>query len=276
MIKDVVVNLNAREQRSVAADYAISLAAAQGAHVSGVAFAFEPVIPGTLMGGLPSEAIEMGRAESRKAADDAIARFEHAAQMAGLSFDSRKLESTLVGAADLFGQIARRYDLAVVAQGEPGKMAGEDMIIEAALFQSGRPLVVVPYIQRVGHTVERVLVGWDGSRTAARAIGDAMAFLSHAKSVDVVIVATERARRDEITGAAMGRHLARHGIKVDVKRLVADDTDVANTILSYAADISADFMVMGGYGHSRLREFILGGATRGILESMTLPVLMSH
>ena len=124
MIKDVVVNLNAREQRSVAADYAISLAAAQGAHVSGVAFAFEPVIPGTLMGGLPSEAIEMGRAESRKAADDAIARFEHAAQMAGLSFDSRKLESTLVGAADLFGQIARRYDLAVVAQGEPGKMAG--------------------------------------------------------------------------------------------------------------------------------------------------------
>ena len=276
MIKDVVVNLNAREQRGVAADYAISLAGAEGAHVSGVAFAFEPVIPGTLMGGLPSEAIEMGRAEGRKIADQAIARFEQAAQMAGLSYDSRKLESTLVGAADLFGQIARRYDLSVVAQGEPGKMAGEDMIIEAALFQSGRPLVVVPYIQRDGHTVERVLVGWDGSRTAARAIGDAMPFLSRAKSVDVVIVATERARRDEITGAAMGRHLARHGINVDVKRLVADDTDVANTVLSYAADVGADFIVMGGYGHSRLREFILGGATRGILESMTVPVLMSH
>jgi nucleotide-binding universal stress UspA family protein len=276
MIKDLVVNLSVREQRSVAADYAVSLAAAHEAHVSGVAVAFEPVIPGALMGGLPSDAIEMGRAESRKSADDAIARFQKSAELAGLSFDTRKLESTLVGAADLFGQIARRYDLSVVAQPEPDKMSGEDMVVEAALFQSGRPVIIVPYIQRSGHTVERVLVGWDGSRTAARAIGDAVPFLSRAKKIDVVIVATERARRDEITGAAMGRHLARYGLEVEVKRLVADDTDVANTILSYAADVSADFMVMGGYGHSRLREFILGGATRGILESMTVPVLMSH
>jgi len=134
----------------------------------------------------------------------------------------------------------------------------------------------VPYIQKTGLSLERVLVGWDGSRTAARAIGDAMPLLAGATSVEIVIIATERARSDEITGAALARHLARHGLHVDVKRIVASDTDVANTILSYAADCSADFLVMGGYGHSRLREWVLGGATRGILQSMTVPALMAH
>jgi nucleotide-binding universal stress UspA family protein len=137
-------------------------------------------------------------------------------------------------------------------------------------------VIVVPYIQRTGLVLERVLVCWDGGRMAARAIGDAIPFLTRAEAVDVVIVATEPGKGDEISGADMGRHLARHGLKVEVKRIVAPDIGVANAILSYAADSSADFMVMGGYGHSRLREFILGGATRGILQSMTVPVLMSH
>jgi nucleotide-binding universal stress UspA family protein len=276
MIKDTVVNLSVGNSRDVAADYAVSVADAFGAHVAGMAFAYEPVIPGTVMGSVPAELIEASLAESRKAAEDAIARFDQAAGRAGVSFESRMLDATLVGAADLFGRIARRFDLSVVAQAEPDKAAGEDLIIEAALFQSGRPVIVVPYIQRTGLVLERVLVCWDGGRTAARAIGDAIPFLTRAKAVDVVIVATEPGKGDEIPGADMGRHLARHGLKVEVKRIVAPDIDVANAILSYAADSSADFMVMGGYGHSRLREFILGGATRRILQSMTVPVLMSH
>jgi nucleotide-binding universal stress UspA family protein len=276
MIKDTVVNLSVGKSRDVAADYAVSVADAFGAHVAGTAFAYEPVIPGTVMGGVPAELIEASLAESRKAAGDAIARFDQAAGRAGVSFESRVLDATLVGAADLFGRIARRFDLSVVAQAEPDKAAGEDLIIEAALFQSGRPVIVVPYIQRTGLVLERVLVCWDGGRTAARAIVDAIPFLTRANAVDVVIVATEPGKGDEISGADMGRHLARHGLKVEVKRIVAPDIDVANAILSYAADSSADFMVMGGYGHSRLREFILGGATRRILQSMTVPVLMSH
>jgi nucleotide-binding universal stress UspA family protein len=276
MIKDTVVNLAVGNSRDVAADYAVSVADAFGAHVAGMAFAYEPVIPGTVMGSVPAELIEASLAESRKAAEDAIARFDQAAGRAGVSFESRVLDATLVAAADLFGRIARRFDLSVVAQAEPDKAAGEDLIIEAALFQSGRPMIVVPYIQRTGLVLERVLVCWDGGRTAARAIGDAIPFLTRAKAVDVVTVATEPGKGDEISGADMGRHLARHGLKVEVKRIVAPDIDVANAILSYAADSAADFMVMGGYGHSRLREFILGGATRGILQSMTVPVLMSH
>jgi nucleotide-binding universal stress UspA family protein len=90
------------------------------------------------------------------------------------------------------------------------------------------------------------------------------------------VVATERPKSDELPGADIAEHLARHELKVDLKRIVTGDTDVASTILSHAADVAADFMVMGGYGHSRLREFILGGVTRGILSSMTVPTLMSH
>ena len=92
----------------------------------------------------------------------------------------------------------------------------------------------------------------------------------------MVIISGKPAKSDEVPGADLGQHLARHGLKVDVKRITSPDIDVPSTILSHAADSSADMIVMGGYGHSRLREFVLGGATLGLLESMTVPVLMSH
>jgi nucleotide-binding universal stress UspA family protein len=276
MIKDIVANLSVGESRDVAADYAISVAETFGAHLAGVAFAYEPVIPGTIMGGMPADVIDASRAESERAAKAAATRFDQGAGRAGVSFESRVFDATLVGASDLFGRIARRFDVSVVGQAEPDKLAGEDLIIEAALFQSGRPVMVVPYIQRAGLKLDRIMVCWDGGRTAARAIGDAVPFLARAKAIDIIIVATEQGRKDELPGADMGQHLARRGVKVEVKRLVAGDTDVPNLLLSHAADSAADLMVMGGYGHSRLREFILGGTTRAILQSMTLPVLMSH
>jgi nucleotide-binding universal stress UspA family protein len=187
------------------------------------------------------------------------------------------LPASVGGAADLFGQIARCFDLAVVGQTEPNRPAPEELIIESALFESGRPVIVVPYIQKEGLKLDRVLACWDGSRTATRAIADSLPFLMRAEAIDVVMVASGRAAKsDELPGANIGQHLARHGLKIEVKRIVAADIDVPNAILSYAADSSADLLVMGGYGHSRLREFILGGATRGILTSMTVPVLMSH
>jgi nucleotide-binding universal stress UspA family protein len=103
-----------------------------------------------------------------------------------------------------------------------------------------------------------------------------MPFLARAQNVEVVIVASEPGKSDEIPGADIAHHLARHGMKVELKQIVVRDLDVANTILSHVADAGADFIVMGGYGHSRLREFVLGGATRGILGAMTVPTLMSH
>jgi nucleotide-binding universal stress UspA family protein len=275
VLKDIVVNLSGRAVQDFAASYATSIAATFGAHVSGIAFLYEPVIPDGTLGGIPVDLIELQREENSKVAKTAVDRFEAAAKAAGVSADTRVLDATLGGAAALFGQIARRFDVAVVGQAQHEHGASEQLMIEGALFESGRPVVVVPYIQKQGLTLDRVLACWDGGRMSARAIADAMPFLERAKAVDIVIVAEER-KNDEITGANMTEHLARHGITAAVKRIARGDLAIADVILDYAADSGADFMVMGGYGHSRLREFILGGVTRGILNSMTVPVLLSH
>jgi nucleotide-binding universal stress UspA family protein len=275
MLKDVVVNLSSQGPRDFAAEYATSIAAMFGAHITGVSFVYEPVIPDGMLGGVPVDLIELQRQENSKAANDAISRFDAAAKKAGLSAETRLLDATFGGAATSFAQISRRFDLVVVGQAQRERGPADDLLIEGALFESGRPLVVVPYIQRRGITLERVLACWDGSRTAARAIGDAMPLLERAKAVEVVIVAEER-KSEEMTGANMNAHLGRHGVAASVKRIAKGDIAIQDALLSYAADSGADFMVMGGYGHSRLREFILGGVTRGILASMTLPVLMSH
>ncbi len=276
MLKDIVVSLSTEAGRGVAGGYAVSLAEAFNAHVAAVAFALDPVIPPTFMGGMPADLIEAQRKESEKWARAAVATFEETARRASVSAESHVLTTSLAGAADMFGRIGRRFDLSVVQQGEPNKVAPEDLIIEGALFESGRPVIVVPYIQRGGVKLDRMMLCWDGGRNAARAIADAMPLLQKAKSVEIVIIASEAPKSNELPGADMAGHLARHGLKVDIKRIVAKDTDVASTILSHAADSAADFIVMGGYGHSRLREFVLGGATRGILGAMTVPVLMSH
>jgi len=144
------------------------------------------------------------------------------------------------------------------------------------LFESGRPVIFVPFIQKGGMKLDRAMICWDGGRAAARAVADSMPLLKKANQVEIVVISDKPARQDEVPGADLGQHLARHGLKVTVKRITSPDIDVPSTILSYAADSSADMIVMGGYGHSRLREFVLGGATRGLLESMTVPVLMSH
>jgi len=277
MVKDAVVTLTGGSE--FAANYAISLASAFGAHMAGIAFVYEPVIPadviGGISGGIPSD-IDSQRQENSISAQTTANRFEEAARAAGVSFETRLADASAAGAADLFGRIARRFDLAIVGQARREQGASEELLIEGALFGSGRPVIIVPVIQSRGLTLEHVVVCWDGSRPAARAIADAMPFLTRAKAVDIVVVTGERDRSGEITGKYMRQHLARHGIETEIKHIKAAGADVQNAIQAYTADIGADFMVMGGYHHSRLREFILGGVTRGILKSMTVPVFMSR
>ena len=277
MIKDILFHLSTGAAPDVTTDYTVSVAEAFGAHLSGVAFVYEPLLPATLMGGgLPVDFIEAQRAAAEQAATRAKGKLDEVGRISAISVESRMITASMAGAADLFSQMARRFDLAIVGQADPDAVGPQELIIEATLFQSGRPILVVPYIQRSGMKLDRVLVCWDRSRSAARAIGDAMPFLELAKSIDVVVVATERLKSNEMPGAEIAHHLARHGLKVDLRRIVTGGTDVASTILSYASDVSADFIIMGGYGHSRLREFILGGVTRTILSAMTVPTLMSH
>jgi nucleotide-binding universal stress UspA family protein len=278
MIKDIVLHLSTRTPRDATIDYAVSVAGAFEAHLTGIGFALEPFVPPTMgLGDVGlADWIDEERAQAQAAVEAAIARFEKASRRNGIAFASRSLESGFAGAGERFGEIATRFDLSIARQAEPGKAPLEELVIEGALFESGRPVLAVPYIQKSAVTLDHVLVCWNGSPNAARAVGDAMPFLCRAKSVEVLIVLGEAGRSDEIQGADIGEHLARHGLKVEVERLTAITGDVADTILSHAADVSADFLVMGGYGHSRLREFVLGGVTRDILRTMTLPVLMSH
>lgn len=275
MIKDLIVNLGLGAQ-DPAGDYAIALAEIFEAHVLGIAVSYEPVIPGTVMGGIPPEVIEGQRVESDTKARTAVARFEQASKRAGVSAETHTISASIAGAADEIGRIGRRFDLIVVGQPDRQKSLPDEVVDEGVLLESGRPVVFVPYIHKGGATLDRIMVCWDGSRTAARAIADAMPVLKKAKQVEVVIISDKPGKTDEVPGADLGQHLARHGLKIDVKRITSPDMDVPSTILSYAADSSADMIVMGGYGHSRLREFVLGGATRGLLEAMTVPVLMSH
>jgi nucleotide-binding universal stress UspA family protein len=276
MIKDIMLHLSSDTKHEAAANYAVSVAEAFRAHLAALIFAYDPVLPVTLGGGLPVDFIDEQRALAQEAANSALTKLGQVAERAGVAVESQLVTTSVAEAADLFGRLARRFDLSIVGQVNPDATEPQDLIIEAALFQSGRPVVLVPYIQRAGLTLDRVLVCWDAGRAAARAIADAMPFLQRAKAVEVITVATEPLKSEDLPGADIARHLARHDLKVEFKKIVSGGTDVANTILSYAADVSADFIVMGGYGHSRLREFILGGATRGLLSSMTVPTLMSH
>jgi len=273
-MKSILVNVAAGTD--VAGEYAVSVAAAFDAHVLGVVFAYAPTIRRSVAHTAAARLIEEQRQTSEAAAQAAAARFDAAARRAGVSAASHVFIATLPGAPDIFGPLARRFDLSVVGQPEPNKVAPEDLIIEAALFDSGRPVIVVPYIHKAPFKLDRVLVAWDGSRTAARALGDAMPFITRAAAVDVVVVTTEPVKSDEIPGADVAEMLARHGVVVELRRIGAAGISVADTILNYASDSAADLIVMGGYGRSRLREFVLGGTTRAMLTSMTTPVLLSH
>jgi nucleotide-binding universal stress UspA family protein len=275
MIKDILVNLGLGAQHR-AGNFAVSVAEAFSAHVLAIAFAYEPEIPGTVMGGIPPEFLDAQRTQAENQARAEIERFQKVASRAGISSETRMFNANVGRAASDLGRMARRFDLAVLGQTQRDDPTPVETVNETVLFDSGRPVLFVPFIQTQGLKLDRVMLCWDGSRAATRAIADSMPLLHKAGTVEIVIVGDKPSRSDEIPGADLGAHLARHGLKVEVKRLTAVDIDVASMLLSYAADSDADMMVMGGYGHSRLREFVLGGVTRALLESMTVPVLMSH
>jgi nucleotide-binding universal stress UspA family protein len=278
MIKDIIVNLEHQIARDPARDFAITVAETFDTHVAGVAFAYIPEFPGYVMlEKIPRDMMAEMVAESEKAARAAIERFDAAARRSLVSAEHRLLRALGAVAPEILSRLARRFDLSVLMQSEPGGVNNDDMI-EISLFQSGRPVIVVPYIQKDGLKLDHVACCWDGSRAAARAFNDALPLLAKATQVDLLIVLNEKTTGDEkeIRGVEIAKHLARHDVKVQIETIPAADIDVTNTILSYVADISGTLIVMGGYGHAKLREVILGGVTRDMLKSMTVPVFMSH
>jgi nucleotide-binding universal stress UspA family protein len=216
--------------------------------------------------------------EKVQADGDATRRlFEEVASRRGLSAEWR----TAVGYPSEITALHGRYvDLIVLGQPDPDDTQAVLFrpLPEEVVLAVGRPLLVVPYAGSWEEIGQRVLVGWDSSREATRAINDAMPLLAGAEAVTVLVVdpAGGPAGHGEVPGADIALHLARHGVKATIEATVSAGIGAGNALLSRASDLEADLLVMGAYGHSRVRELLLGGATRTVLESMTLPILMAH
>jgi len=174
---------------------------------------------------------------------------------------------------------ARYADLVVVAQDDGSGTSGvSDQFGQRLLLSAGRPVLIAPYAREKRPIGDSILIAWNASREATRAVTDALPLLQSAKQVNVAAFNPGRpgGPHGEVPGADIGLYLSRHGVRVTVSQYRADDIDVGNQLLSRVADLDADLIVMGAYGRSRFSELVLGGATRTILESMTVPVLMSH
>jgi len=277
MIKDLILHIERDETRESVCDFAISVAELFEAHLTGVAFSYAANISNFAVPDLPASVLTEIFSRSEAAAREAIERFDTAVKRNGISAEPRLILQSEFGPPKAFSEMARCYDLSVMMQTDDYKGVSNDLLIEATLFESGRPLIVVPYIQKGEIKLDRIVCCWDGSRAAARALNDALPLLKKAGLVELFMVVNEESEVSRETKVdEIANHLARHDVKVQVETVPAADIDVANAILSYVSDVSADLIVMGGYGHSRMREFILGGATRGILGSMTVPVFLSH
>lgn len=272
--RDIILPLAGYTNAEGTNAYALSVAKAFGASVSALAFAFEPVIPASgPFDAVPGAVIEDLLARAAAEAQECSAAFLRQAEDYALKTSAKTVRASFHESEEYFAEAARSFDLAVVPQNKPDEPALPNYA-EAALFHSGRPVLVVPYIHRSGLSLDRVLLCWDGSRAAARAVSDAWPLLERAKALSVVTIG--HGQRPSKLQQDFKEHLTKHGINASMDVLAAEDIDAGNAILSHAADTQADLLVMGGYGHSRLREWILGGVTRTILQTMTVPVLLSH
>jgi nucleotide-binding universal stress UspA family protein len=168
---------------------------------------------------------------------------------------------------------ARYHDLVVLGLG--ANRPEERDVAEAAIFQSGRPVLVVPERDGSGK-FDRVMVAWDGSRVAARAVADARDFLDRARDVVVVTVVGEKAISEDHTADRLADSLVRRGLRATAEAIPAGDRPIDRALTDHARAIAADMIVMGAFGHSRFREFLLGGATGGFLNDPLFPVLLSH
>ncbi len=171
----------------------------------------------------------------------------------------------------------RATDLVVVGQDDPDRPEPlRPSLIESILFEAAAPTLIIPYTGVTKFKTGRVVIAWDSSASATRSVRAALPLLQFADEVIVVMIEEARKWQGGAPGADIGTHLARHGLNVEIKRIDNALQDVAATLLNFTADEAADWMVMGAYGHSRMRELLLGGATRGALASMTLPIMMAH
>jgi nucleotide-binding universal stress UspA family protein len=268
--KEILTYVEARPASRTALDVAARLADAHDAHLVALHVIEPPVVPADMTLGTPVAFIQWQEEYARKRADQAKQYAAEVEKSSGRSIEWREPAGELTETALLHSRYA---DLIVASQSGEGATGN---LPELFVMGSGRPTLIVPHQGSFARPLERILVAWNRTREATRALHDSIPLLAAAKSVTVMEVNPKKGEDRHIAGADIAQHLARHRVKVTVSSTVADDMDVGDVILSRAADFGADCIVMGAYGHSRLREFAFGGATRHLLETMTVPVFMVH
>jgi nucleotide-binding universal stress UspA family protein len=277
MLKNLLVQIPPERPNRPVVDAAISLAAYSSAHLDAVSIGFESANIGLAVDGAAAVAaifdLERERATAR--ANAALASFETNARAAGIAYSCQAITAVPVDAFTTLGAMARLYDLSIVLQPDPDHATSDNMVPTEMLFQSGGPVLFIPYTHKGAFRPQHVGIAWDGSRLAGRALRDAAPFLADSQSITIISV-NEAQDPTESSADALVKHLARRGLAARIEGISAEHADIQPSILSIAADTGVDLIVMGGYGHSRLQERILGGVTRGMLQSMTVPTLMSH
>jgi nucleotide-binding universal stress UspA family protein len=275
--KTILVHLDVGARAGARLDLACQLARRFDAHLVGVHALTEIRVPSyaVMIAGQGGQLAEFQAHAAAELRERSEALFRKRVAAAGL--DKTEYRATRVDAVESVSLHARYADLVVAGQPNDADASGvEPDFIERILLAAGRPVLVVPYAGSFADAGKRVLVAWNASREATRALTDSIPLLREAEAVHVIAFDPAGAAHGAVPGADIGLYLARHGIKVTVSQQSAPDVDVGNQLLSRAADLDADLIVMGAWGHSRLQELVLGGVTRTILQSMTVPVLMSH
>ena len=270
-LKDILVHMDDSKGCAARLDAALELALIHSAHVTGLYVIPSYTTPPLVEYQMGPELLKLEQ-DNRDRANTAKQGFLNTLEKTGLSGEWHTLKDEPLNALNQHG---RHVDLIIVGQEEETGLDPVSTGLAGRLvLEVGRPVLVLPYIQTSKVIGRRVLLAWNGSREAVRAINDAIPLLIGAKEVQVLAISSPNAKR--VSCSEICVHLARHDITAEVAHLDIDDLSVGDGLLSRAADTGVDLIVMGAYGHTRFRELVLGGATRHLLRHMTVPVLMSH
>jgi nucleotide-binding universal stress UspA family protein len=278
--KTILAHCNDKARLRRVLEPAVELAGAFEAHLTGLSITPPAVVVPAGMPGAPETVIVDDHCRAYRAENPEMkATFEAMVRSRSLPAEWRDLEAGTRTVADVALEHAHAADLIVAAQTD-AKWAGSGHldVADRLVVESGRPVLIVPNEGKPGATARKILVAWNARREAARAVFDALPLLQRAEEVKVIWVnpQSEDALAQDVPAADICVTLARHGVKCEAAEAVRPYANVGRTLLACAQDFGADLLVMGCYGHSRLREFVLGGASEHVLKSMTIPVLMSH
>ena len=277
--RNIMVYLDQGKSNQARVDSALAIASTHGAALTGVALIAQPSLAILQRLGVTNgpDLHEKLRADVQESVD----QFHQRAAAAGVEADVLKLECPEGDAPAKLARVARVYDLSILRQANPDSdntafVAG---LSEEVMFSSGRPVLYMPYIGAHQIPFKRGLIAWDGSRSSARAVHDALPLLENMDQVTILVINSNKMEPSSdgvMPGEGLSRHLHRHGISSEIQRMERGDSSTSTLILNELTNTGADLLVMGGYGTPKLREIILGGVTRTVLETMTVPVFMSH